>query len=89
MSKVVVHRRALRYLQRLQQSDQGRIRTSLSRLAEDLSGYPGVIRMAGEWTGYRRIRVGDLRVIFWYDEQEDTIFVDHIGPRGDIYKKGL
>jgi len=56
-------------------------------MGENLSSYPGVIQMAGEWTGYQRIRIGDLRVIFWYDEQEDIIYIDHIGPRGDIYKK--
>ena len=26
------------------------------------------------------------RIIFWYDSNEDVIYVDHIGPRGDIYK---
>ena len=43
--------------------------------------------MVGEWAGYSRIRVGNLRVIYWYDEIQNTIYVDHIGPRGDVYKK--
>ncbi len=43
--------------------------------------------MAGEWTGYRRVRVGSWRVIYWFDELKDTVYVDHIGPRGDVYKK--
>ena len=43
--------------------------------------------MSGDWAGYRRIRVGEVRVIFWYDVEEDTLYVDHIGPRGDIYKR--
>lgn len=42
--------------------------------------------MAGEWAGYQRIRIGEMRVIFWYDDENDTVYVDHIGPRGDIYK---
>lgn len=87
MSKVIIHRRTFRYLQRLPRPDQERVRTSLHRIAEDISSYPDVIQMAGEWVGYQRIRIGTLRVIFWYDEQKDIIFVDHIGPRGDIYKK--
>lgn len=86
MADVVLHRRSLRYLQRLPRPEQERVRTSLFHLAEDVAGYPGVIQMAGEWAGYRRIRIGELRVIFWYDDKEDTIYVDHIGPRGDIYK---
>jgi mRNA interferase RelE/StbE len=87
MSKVVIHRRALRYLQRLPQPERERVRAALLRLAEDIVGNPGVIQMAGEWEGYQRIRVGNLRVIFWHDETDDIIYVDHIGPRGDIYKR--
>ena len=87
MSKVVVHRRALRYLQRLPQPERERVRAALLRLAEDIAGYSGVIQMAGEWEGYQRIRVGNLRVIFWHDEEDDIIYVDHIGPRGGIYKR--
>ena len=40
--------------------------------------------MQGEWEGYKRFRIGDLRVIFLMIE--DTIYVDYIGARGDIYK---
>jgi mRNA interferase RelE/StbE len=64
MAEVVLHRHALRYLQRLSRPDQERVRTSLAHLAEDVASYPGVIQMVGEWTGYRRIRIGELRVIF-------------------------
>ncbi len=87
MSKAVVHRRGLRYLRRLSHRDRERVRKTLVRLAEDPHNFPGVVSMAGEWTGYRRIRVGDIRVIFWYDEVDDVVYVDHIGPRGDIYKR--
>ncbi len=87
MSATVVHKRALRYLRRLSRPEQERIRASLSRLAADIDAYPGIIQMSGDWAGYRRIRVGEVRVIFWYDVEEDTLYVDHIGPRGDIYKR--
>ena len=42
--------------------------------------------MVGEWEGYMRFRVGKYRVIFWMEEGENTIYVDYIGARGDIYK---
>ena len=86
MLEIVLHRRALRYLQRLSRPERERVREALDRLAKDLASYPGVVKMAGEWVGYQRIRIGDLRVIIWYDEEEQTLYVDHIGPRGDIYK---
>jgi mRNA interferase RelE/StbE len=43
--------------------------------------------MVGEWKGYYRMRIGDTRVIFWIDHKLRTIYVDHIGSRGDVYKK--
>jgi len=42
--------------------------------------------MLGEWDGYQRIKIGNIRIIFWVDSEKNTIYVDHIGPRGDIYK---
>jgi mRNA interferase RelE/StbE len=43
--------------------------------------------MAGDWSGNYRIRVGSIRVIFWFDENEDIIYIDHIGSSGDVYKQ--
>ena len=50
MSRVVVHRRALRYLRRQSRPDRERLRKTLGRLAEAPNDYPGVVNMAGEWT---------------------------------------
>ena len=33
------------------------------------------------------MRIGDVRVILWIDRKLKTIYVDHIGSRGDVYKK--
>ena len=44
--------------------------------------------MKGEWQGYYRIRVRDMRIIYWVDEENLVVYVDYIGPRGDIYKRG-
>lgn len=87
MSRVVVHRRAAKYLKSLPTPLQKRTKATLSQLSETPLDYPGIIRMAGDWSGYYRIRVGSIRVIFWLDEIEDIIYVDHIGSRGDVYKQ--
>ena len=34
-----------------------------------------------------RLRVGDLRIVFSKNDEELTILIIEIGPRGDIYKK--
>lgn len=62
------------------------LQSLLSDLALEPVRRPDVNPMVGEWKGYYRIRVGDMRIIFWLDTQEMTVYVDHIGPRGDVYK---
>lgn len=87
MSRVVVHKRAAKFLKNLPNPDKTRIKTALSQLAVNPFVYPGLVRMAGDWSGYHRIRIGSFRVIFWFDEIEDILYIDHIGNRGDVYKK--
>jgi len=86
MSKVIVHRHAAKYLQRLPGKSKDRIKTVLKQLAHNPLGHPDVIDMVGEWAGYHRIRVGKLRITLWFDEKENVVYVDHIGPRGDVCK---
>ena len=86
MSKVVVHRNAAKYIQHLPNDIKERIKNILIDLGQNPSGYPGVKHMVGEWTGYRRIRSGKFRIIFFFDAKEDIVYVDHIGSRGDVYK---
>ncbi|MBU1678481.1 MAG: type II toxin-antitoxin system RelE/ParE family toxin [Bacteroidetes bacterium] len=86
MYKVVVHKRAVKYLKKVTESQKHKIKEVLSKLIPDPNMYTGVKNMAGDWVGYRRIRIGDVRIIFWVDRDKKIIYVDHIGNRGDIYK---
>lgn len=86
MSRIVVHRKAARYLASLPRPLRERIKDALVQLSDSPLNYPGLVPMSGDWTGYHRIRVGDFRIIFWFDAGEDVIYVDHIGSRGDVYK---
>jgi mRNA interferase RelE/StbE len=86
MPSLVVHRRAARYLERIDARVKSQLVAKLRDLARDPAAMPGVKPMAGEWAGYFRLRHGDLRVIYLYDRPSDTIVVAHIGPRGDVYK---
>ncbi len=79
MSKIIVHRNAVKYLKRLPKETKERIKETLKQLETDPLNYPGIKQMYGEWTGYLRIRLGKLRVIFWYNPKEDVVYIDHIG----------
>ena len=86
MPELVLHRRVQRYARRLPADLKESVKKSLARLAEAPDNYPGAIAMSGQWQGYRRIRIGNLRVIYAYQVEEDIIYVDYLGPRGEIYK---
>jgi mRNA interferase RelE/StbE len=86
MPNLVVHRRAARYLERMDSRIKAQLKTKLEQLARNPATMPGVKPMAGEWAGFYRMRHGDLRVIFMHDRLADTIVVAQIGPRGDAYK---
>jgi len=87
MAKAIVHRNASKYLRNLPKPQKNKIITTLKHLGENPTDFPGIKNMVGNWAGYSRIRVGNIRVIFWFNRSEDIVYVDHIGPRGDIYKK--
>lgn len=86
MPKLLVHKRAARYLQRMDARIKAQVVAKLGELAQNPDAMPGVKPMAGEWAGHFRLRHGDLRVIYLYDRAADTLIVAHIGPRGDVYK---
>jgi len=86
MSNIIVHRYAAKYLKRLPKETKDRIKDILKQLENNPLKHSGIKQMFGEWAGYHRIRVGKLRIIFWFDTKEDIVYVDHIGPRGDVYK---
>lgn len=88
MSKVVVHHRAANYVRKLPNPQKSRLKQLLKDLENKPLAHPQVRQMVGDWAGYYRIRLGDMRVIFWYEAETDTVFVDYIGARGDIYKSG-
>ena len=73
MSKVIVHRHAVNYLNRLPKETKQRIREILKKLEDNPLGQSNVKNMVGEWAGYHRMRTGNLRIIFWYDRTEDIV----------------
>ena len=88
MSKIIIHRRVANYARKLPAQKKARLKELLKQLQQEPLEQPQVRQMMGNWAGYYRIRLGNLRIIFWYDADTDTVYVDYIGARGDIYKSG-
>jgi mRNA-degrading endonuclease RelE of RelBE toxin-antitoxin system len=86
MSKVIVHRHAVKYLNRLPKETKDQVKEILKQLEDNPIGQSNVKHMVGKWAGYHGIRAGKFRIIFWYDQSDDVVYIDHIGPRERVYK---
>ncbi|MCL1818677.1 MAG: type II toxin-antitoxin system RelE/ParE family toxin [Spirochaetaceae bacterium] len=80
--KVVVEKKAAKYLESLDSITRRRITEALEELAEEPPA--GDIVKLQSKDGYRR-RVGDFRILF--DITETKVIVYKIAPRGQVYKR--
>ena len=78
--KIQLGKQAKKFLERQEVSVRQRIINAISRLP-----YDGDIKQLKGEEGWR-LRVGDYRIIYYI--RNDTVIIDRIGPRGDVYKGG-
>ncbi|MCL2194119.1 MAG: type II toxin-antitoxin system RelE/ParE family toxin [Treponema sp.] len=81
--KVMLHREAEKYLDRLPEPAKGRIHDAIDGLEEEPP--EGDIRPYIGNPGLFRLKVGSFRVLFRY--RENDILVTHIESRGQVYGK--
>ncbi|RXI96293.1 type II toxin-antitoxin system RelE/ParE family toxin [Anaerobacillus alkaliphilus] len=82
--KLIYHKSAVKFIAKLDKNSQERIITGLKGL---LSIPPeGDIKSLKGYSGLYRLRIGSYRVIFNIDHQEQVVYIEAIGNRGDIYK---
>jgi len=81
--KVKIHRKAYQELERIHPKYKNQILKKIHALAEN--PYVGE-KLHGEWQGFRKIRVGDYRIVYTVEEEVKILFIVKIGHRKDVYK---
>ena len=79
--KVVVEKRAAKFIRKQQPAQQKRILEALAQLP-----LMGDIKPMADALGFYRLRVGDYRILYTVEEEIVTVHVTDAGNRGDIYK---
>jgi mRNA interferase RelE/StbE len=87
MYRIEFARKAARFYQRADTITARRLNLIFNRLSQDPLILPNTKRLKGELLGSYRIRMGDLRIIYSVDEENNVIYIEVIGFRGDVYKK--
>ncbi len=87
MWQIVLHKRVVKYYKRLPSTLQKAVKLAFHSIETSPTESENISLMSGDWAGWSRMRVGQLRIIFWIDTPNHKVFIDHLGPRGDVYKK--
>jgi mRNA interferase RelE/StbE len=79
--EIILSKQSSKYYQKA----PSQLQAKFDKAFEDiLKGEGDIVAMKGE-PGFFRMRVGDFRIIF--SVTADSVVIEKIGPRGDVYKK--
>ncbi|MDB6138912.1 MAG: Plasmid stabilization protein ParE [Verrucomicrobiaceae bacterium] len=73
MAKIIVHKRARKYMEAMDARLRTQLIGKLEGLAQNPDTAPNVKPMEGDFAGYFRLRHGDLRVVYEWDKAQDTV----------------
>ena len=75
------------YYKRTDADTKERLESCFEDLEEEPTdwSHPRIKKLRGKLSGLWRYRVGDLRVVYRVKDQQKTVDVVAIAPRGDIY----
>jgi mRNA interferase RelE/StbE len=75
---------AIASLEKLSNTNRQRILTKIAWLAENFEQItPQPLTV--DYAGFYKLRIGDYRVIYEFNGEEQIIFIDKIGHRSEIY----
>lgn len=84
MYKIIVKKKAKKFIDKLPQNERARIAAAI----ECLPNGEDIKKLKGEKNkGLLRLRVGDYRIIYSVDHGILTVFVIDAGNRGEIYNR--
>ena len=86
MFKILLNKKAIKYYEGLNVDYTKRINKAIEKISNDPFCGSHVKKLVGKLEGKYRYKIGDLRIIYSVDENKKIVFIEAIGPRGNIYK---
>lgn len=86
MFKIILHKKAAKYYQKLDDKAAKRVNLAIEEIGKGPINGPHVKRLRGRLEGKYRYDVDGLRIIYVVNPGDETVIIEAIGPRGDIYK---
>ena len=86
MYKLEVFKQAAKYYGKLDKQAQRRINKAVDDIIENPHEGSHMKKLKGRLDGKFRYDIGNLRAIYCIDVDNGIIYLEAIGPRGDVYK---
>lgn len=86
MYKVFLHSKSAKYYQTLDDKTARRINKAIESISNNPYEGQHIKKLKGKIEGKYRFALGDLRIVYRINEDNKTVIIEAIGPRGDIYK---
>ncbi len=86
MFKLEFYKQSARYYKKLDAKTQRRVNAAIDDIIQNPFEGTHVKKLKGLLGGKYRYDIGSLRVIYYIDVDNEIIYVEAIGPKGDIYK---
>lgn len=85
MYELRYHPRTVKQARRLPNIEKEKVITEIKKLTKDPYGASLNIKKLVNTRRSYRLRVGDIRVIYEIDQKSQTVYIQEIGYRGQIY----
>ncbi len=86
MYEVFPHKKVVKYYENLDDRTAERINKGIDKISSNPFESTRIKKLKGKLEGKYRYNLGDLRIVYSVDKEKKSIFIEAIGPRGDVYK---
>ena len=86
MYSVLLNKKSSKYYERLSNNAAVKVNKAIEKICNNPFRGFHIKKLVGKLEGKYRYEVGDLRIVYTVDENKKMVFIEAIGPRGDIYK---
>lgn len=86
MHKVKLTKEAVKFIEKCDSNTKKRIKEALERIAHSPFVGKDIKKLKDKFPPLYKYRVGDIRIIYQIQKEEEVILIVTIGYRGDVYK---
>ena len=85
MYEIILHNRAVKFYNQLDDKNTARINRSIETLLENPASGKNIKMLKGELNGKFRLRAGKYRIVYKIEKHQNIVIIEDIGVRGRIY----